>query len=264
MASEPLLEVDGLNAHYGKTQALFGVSLRVHPGERVALLGRNGAGKTTTLLSVMGVGVRRSGCVRIDGREVARMRTAEISRLGIAWVPDTRRVFKSMSVRENIHVATRGNPAQVLDQVVAEFPLLEPLLARDAGNLSGGEQQVLAIGRALATRPRVLLLDEPTEGLAPVVSEQLRESLIRLGGGQMSIVLAEQNVGFALEFCTRVYIFEVGRVAYGGTSREVSENREQWQRYIVEGGDIPGLADHTEKVIPPITPHPNDRNEVSH
>ncbi|WNI19005.1 ABC transporter ATP-binding protein [Actinacidiphila sp. ITFR-21] len=254
MASEPLLDVDGLDAHYGKTQALFGVSLQVRPGERVALLGRNGAGKTTTLLSVMGVAVRRSGRVRVDGRDVVRMRTPEISRLGIAWVPDTRRVFKSMSVRENIQVAARGNPAQVLDQVVAEFPLLEPLLARDAGNLSGGEQQVLAIGRALATRPRVLLLDEPTEGLAPVVTEQLRESLVRLGGGDMAIVLAEQSVSFALGFCSRVYIFEVGRVVYGGTSREVTENREQWQRYIVEGGAIPAAGRPAQ--------NDNDRNEV--
>lgn len=242
MASEPLLDVDGLNAHYGKTQALFGVSLKVAAGERVALLGRNGAGKSTTLMSVMGVGVRRAGRVTMAGREVSRLRTPQISRLGIAWVPDTRRVFRSMSVRENILVAARGNPDQVLDEVVAEFPLLQPLLARDAGNLSGGEQQVLAIGRALATRPRVLLLDEPTEGLAPVVTEALRESLVRLGGGDMSIVLAEQSVSFSLAFCTRVYIFEVGRVVYGGTSKEVSAHREQWQRYIVEGGDIPESA----------------------
>jgi branched-chain amino acid transport system ATP-binding protein len=233
------LSVENNDAYYGRTQALFGVNLAVSPGERVALLGRNGAGKTTTLLSIMNVQVRATGQVRFDGRDISKARTTDISRTGIAWVPDTRRVFASMSVRENLMVAARRRSAAVIDEVVAEFPLLEPLLSRESGHLSGGEQQVLAIGRALATRPRVLLLDEPTEGLAPRIADELRESIVRLGGGDMSILLAEQSLSFALSFCSRAYIFDIGRVVFQGPSADVASSRDDWQRYIVAGGDLP-------------------------
>jgi branched-chain amino acid transport system ATP-binding protein len=215
-----LLEVEGLNTFYGESHILFDVTLKVERGEVLCLMGRNGAGKSTTLKSIIGLVPPAWGSVRFKGREIAGLPTHRIARMGIGYVPEERRIFANLSVRENLEVARRtatrrdGAPSWDLEGVMDLFPQLRPLLNRRAGALSGGEQQMLTIGRTLMTNPEVLLLDEPSEGLAPLVVQTLKERLIRLKEKGLTILLAEQNVHFVSGLGDRVYILEKGHIRY--------------------------------------------------
>lgn len=232
--SEAALEIRGLNAGYGASQVLFDVDLTVGEGETVALVGRNGAGKTTTLQSIMGMSaITRTGSIRVDGRETIGMPAHWIARLGVGLVPEGRRVFGSLTVEENLRVAvgTAGHAgtncggdldesAWPLERVFDVFPLLAEVRRSKGAWLSGGEQQVLAIARALVANPRLLLLDEPSEGLAPRLVEMLIEQLRVVQSTGMAILLAEQHAGLVEELARRVYALERGTMTTEGHSTE--------------------------------------------
>jgi len=213
MAESPLLSVNGLHAWYGESHILHGVQFEVRRGEVVTLLGRNGAGKTTTLKSVMGMVARREGSVRFDGRETIALSSDRVARLGLAFCPEERGIFASLDVQENLllpPVVRAGGLA--LGQVFDLFPNLKERLSSQGTRLSGGEQQMLAIGRILRTGARLLLLDEPTEGLAPVVVQQIGRTIAQLKAEGFTILLVEQNFRFASRVADRHYVMENGRV----------------------------------------------------
>jgi len=237
--SEAALELRGVSASYGPAQALFDVSLHVQPGEMVGLLGRNGAGKSSTFNAVMNLDVRRSGSVHALGRSLDGVSTDAIARRGIAWVPENRRIFPTLTVVENLDLGRSAAKSGGFstDELVDAFPLLGKLLTRKGNQLSGGEQQVVAVARALAGRPQVLLLDEPTEGLAPVVVEQLTESIRNLPSALgVSVLLAEQNLAFVLRLTTRVYVLETGRVVHTGTTAAFGEDEALQRRHLSVAG----------------------------
>jgi branched-chain amino acid transport system ATP-binding protein len=220
--SEPLLRVQDVYTAYGLSQVLFGVSLEVARGECVCLLGRNGVGKTTTMRSIMGLTPPTWGRVEWKGRDVTRRAPYEVAKLGIGFVPEDRRIFADLTVWETLDVATRRAPAAggfTLERVYELFPNLAELRDRQGGFLSGGEQQMLTIARTLMGNPELLLLDEPSEGLAPLVVEHLGEQISRLKREGLTILLAEQNVDFSLELADRVYVLEKGMVRYDGTAQ---------------------------------------------
>jgi branched-chain amino acid transport system ATP-binding protein len=210
-----MLAVEGLRAGYGAADVLHGIGLRVAAGECVLLLGRNGAGKSTTLKAIMGIVPPRGGQVEFEGRAIGGLSPHRIARAGISWVPEDRRVFPGLSVRENLETGRRRG-AWNADRVLALFPPLVPLLGRTAGRLSGGEQQMLAIGRTLMGGPRLLLLDEPAEGLAPVVLERLAEALRALRAEGLAILLSEQNLAFAGPLGDRAMVLDRGTVVHEG------------------------------------------------
>jgi branched-chain amino acid transport system ATP-binding protein len=216
-----LLEARGVEAFYGDSHILYDLALRVEDGEVVCLLGRNGAGKTTTLKSVLGLVRPRAGSITFRGRELVGLPPFRIARLGLGWVPEDRRIFGNLTVRENLEVARRtwgdpGENAWTPARVFELFPHLGEIRDRQGGRLSGGEQQMLTIARTLMGSPAVLLLDEPSEGLAPLVVQMLRRQLARLKETGLTMVLAEQNVHFVSELGDRVYILENGSVKYEG------------------------------------------------
>ncbi|HSV20842.1 MAG TPA: ABC transporter ATP-binding protein [Casimicrobiaceae bacterium] len=209
----PLLAVRGLNAWYGESHILHGVDFEVRPGEVVTLLGRNGAGKTTTLKSVMGVVPRREGSVVYDGADIVHLSSNRIARLGLAWCPEERGIFASLNVEENLMLPPRVRDGGLtLEQVYELFPNLRERRRSQGTKLSGGEQQMLAIGRILRTGARLLLLDEPTEGLAPVIVQQIGRTIARLKTQGFTILLVEQNFRFAATVADRHYVMENGRV----------------------------------------------------
>jgi branched-chain amino acid transport system ATP-binding protein len=216
----PFLEVRGIDSFYGDSHILYDLSLDVQEGEVVCLLGRNGAGKTTTLKSIIGLVRPRSGRVTFRGREIAGLAPYRIARLGLGYVPEERRIFGNLTVRENLEVARRadvnGGDAWTETRVFELFPYLRQLRDRVAGRLSGGEQQMLTIARTLMGSPTLLLLDEPSEGLAPLVVQMLGEQLGRLKQTGLTMMLAEQNVHFVSGLGDRVYILENGAVRYQG------------------------------------------------
>jgi branched-chain amino acid transport system ATP-binding protein len=217
-----LLELSHVETYYGDSHVLFDVSLDVDAGEVVCLLGRNGAGKTTTVRSIIGLTPPRTGRVILRGRDVVGLPPFRIARLGIGFVPEDRRVFPNLTVHENLEVARRtwGDEAAgpwTAERVFELFPILRERRRQPGGTLSGGEQQMLTIARTLMGNPDVLLLDEPSEGLAPLVVEMLRQQLGRLKASGLTIVLAEQNVRFVSELGDRVYILEKGMVRYEGS-----------------------------------------------
>jgi branched-chain amino acid transport system ATP-binding protein len=226
-----VLELHDVCSGYGDGQALFGVSLRIDPGEAVCLLGRNGAGKSTTLKTIMGLVPLASGRIGFLGRSLERLRTFERSRLGLGYVPEDRRIFPELSVRENLEAARKsGNGAGAVsarwtpERVFELFPALRALQQRAGGLLSGGEQQMLSIARTLMGDPRLLLLDEPSEGLAPLVVAQLRQQIARLKGEGLTILLCEQNLGFASALCERLYVIDTGVLRFAGTFAELEAN----------------------------------------
>ena len=226
-----LLEVRAIDTFYGDSHILFDLSLDVDAGEVVCLLGRNGAGKTTTLKSIIGLVPPRSGRVTLRGRSVASLAPFRIARLGIGYVPEERRIFGNLTVHENLEVARRtwddgAGVAWTADRVFELFPHLASLRGRAAGRLSGGEQQMLTIARTLMGNPSLLLLDEPSEGLAPLVVEMLAAQLARLKSTGLTMLIAEQNVHFVSELGDRVYILEKGMVRYQGSMREFVGNEE--------------------------------------
>ena len=236
MTARALLEVRGLHVAYGETRAVRGVSLEVRDGEVVALLGRNGAGKTTTIRGILGLTRPRAGEVWFAGGDVAGRPVHEHVRAGMAWVPEERRIFPGLTVEENLEVARLpprpGREPWTPDRVYAEFPLLAPLRRRKDGALSGGQQQLLALARALCGNPTLLLLDEPSEGLAPLVVAELG-AIVRRLRGTLAMLLAEQNARFAVALCDRGVVLEKGEVRLAGTRAELEANAELQARYLV-------------------------------
>ena len=214
-----LLEVEGLDAHYGRIQALSGVSLRVEEGEIVTLIGANGAGKTTTLRAISGLIRPSKGTIRFAGQDITRVTPDQIVRTGLIQSPEGRRVFARMTVRENLELGayTRSDPAEVasdLKRVIEVFPRLEERFAQKAGTLSGGEQQMLAMGRALMSHPRLLMLDEPSLGLSPILVETIFGVIREINQQGTTVLLIEQNARQALSIASRGYVLEVGKVVF--------------------------------------------------
>jgi branched-chain amino acid transport system ATP-binding protein len=225
----PLLTVEGIHTAYGLSRVLFGISLEVAAGECVCLLGRNGVGKTTTMRSVMGLTPPASGRILWKERDITGWAPHKIARAGIGFVPEDRRIFAELTVWENLDVAGRagGRPGRWTIETVYElFPVLRNLSNRQGGFLSGGEQQMLTIARTLMGNPELLLLDEPSEGLAPLVVETLRLKIGELRDQGLTILLAEQGVDFSLSLADRVYVLEKGEVRHAGPAAELRENRE--------------------------------------
>jgi branched-chain amino acid transport system ATP-binding protein len=226
-----MLEVEGLEAGYGGGRVLFGVDFAVGAGEVVTLLGRNGMGKTTTLSAVMGIVRAQSGAIRLDGEPIQHLQPYRIARMGLGLVPEGRQIFPNLSVRENL-VATALPGRWSLASVLDLFPGLNERLASLGGLLSGGEQQMLAIGRALMTNPRLLLLDEATEGLAPHIRGEIWRVLARLKGGGQAILVVDKNIAPLLRLADRHYILEKGRTVWSGTSPELAAAVELQHRYL--------------------------------
>ena len=211
----PLLAVTGLHAHYGPSHVLQGIDLAVPAGGVVALLGRNGAGKSTTLKAIMGVVRPSAGSIAFAGQAIAGEATDRVARRGIAWVPETRAIFPSLSVEEHLTLASRRG-GWGLERIYDRFPRLRERRRSGGGTLSGGEQQMLTIARAMTTAPRLLLLDEPTEGLAPLIVEEIEAMLRSLKAEGMALLLVEQNLAFALAFADHVVLIGKGRVRWSG------------------------------------------------
>jgi branched-chain amino acid transport system ATP-binding protein len=230
----PLLAVKDLNAWYGESHILHGVSFDVHQGEVVTLLGRNGAGKTTTMKSIMGIVGQRRGSVRFEGRELIGCASNEIARAGIALCPEERGIFASLTVQENLMLPPQVRQGGLsLDAIFELFPNLKERLGSSQGTkLSGGEQQMLAIGRILRTGARLLLLDEPTEGLAPVIIQQIGKTIRTLKQQGFTIVLVEQNFRFASTVADRYYVMENGRMAESFASTEMEANLGKLHEYL--------------------------------
>ena len=240
MAETSILSVRGLTTFYGAIQALHGVDLDVARGEIVTLIGANGAGKSTLLMTICGNPRARSGSIKLDGEDITSLQTHEIVRRGVAQVPEGRRIFPRMSVFENLQMgATLADPAHFngdLERVFTMFPRLAERRTQRGGTLSGGEQQMLAIGRALMSRPRLLLLDEPSLGLAPLIVRQIFDAVARIAREEnVTIFLVEQNAFHALRLADRGYVLVNGRVRLSGTGRELLANQEVRTAYL-EGG----------------------------
>jgi branched-chain amino acid transport system ATP-binding protein len=233
-----VLEVADLHVYYGEIHALKGASLRVGAGEIVALLGPNGAGKTTTLKTISGLLAPRSGAVTLEGRSLAGVPPHAIVQRGLAHVPEGRKIFNRLTVADNLemgaYVRRDGEIQQDMERVFALFPRLLERRGQVAGTLSGGEQQMLAIGRALMARPRLLLLDEPSMGLAPVLVEQIFETIRDINRQGTPILLVEQNAAMALTIAQRGYVLETGRVVLAGSAPELAENEEVRRAYLGE------------------------------
>jgi branched-chain amino acid transport system ATP-binding protein len=237
MSSSPALAVEELNAWYGAARVLYDVSLTVARGEVVALMGRNGAGKSTTMKTIMALIARRSGGVRVDGRDTSMLRPFEIARLGVGFTPEDRRIFSDLTVLENLDIGRqeqRGLQAPIWspERVFALFPNLAEKRHQLGGQLSGGEQQMLSIARTLMGNPLLLLLDEPSEGVAPVIVEELANTLLLLKQQGLSILLSEQNVAFAQIIADRAYMLEKGQIRWTGAMEELVRNPEIQRSYL--------------------------------
>ena len=231
--SRPLLEIAGLEAWYGESHILHGVDFNVRQGEVVTLLGRNGAGKTTTLKSIMGMVGKRKGSVRFEGHETIAMASDKIARLGVALCPEERGIFASLDVKENLMLPPQVKPGGLpVEQIFELFPNLKERLSSQGTKLSGGEQQMLAIGRILRTGARLLLLDEPTEGLAPVIVQHIGETVRALKKEGFTIVLVEQNLRFAASVADRHYVVEQGRVIDMIPNTALDQNIDKLHGYL--------------------------------
>ena len=233
----PLLEVRALETAYGASQVLFGISLEVGAGEVVALLGRNGAGKTTTLSSIMGLVPALRGSIRFKDAEIGRAEPFQICRAGLGFVPEDCRLFTGLSVAENFEAARlparSGATRWALPQVLELFPDVQSFLERRAGALSGGQQRMVAIARTLMGNPDMILLDEPSEGLAPLVVDALLKRLKALKAAGQTVLISEQNLRFATELADRVYIIEKGEIRYQGTPADLAAQPELRQKYLM-------------------------------
>jgi branched-chain amino acid transport system ATP-binding protein len=230
-----LLQLEDVHAAYGLSRVLFGISLDVNEGECVCLLGRNGVGKTTTMRSVMGLTPPSAGCVRFKSRDITRWSPYRVARAGIGFVPEDRRIFAELSVWENLDVAQRAaaRPGRwTIESVTELFPVLDKLRDRQGGFLSGGEQQMLTIARTLMGNPDLLLLDEPSEGLAPLVGEALLAKIGELKAQGLTILLAEQGIDFSLALADRVYVLEKGAVRFSGSAASLRSDRGALDRML--------------------------------
>jgi branched-chain amino acid transport system ATP-binding protein len=241
MTSAPALAVEHLNAWYGAAQVLYDVSFTIGRGEVVALMGRNGAGKSTTMKAVMGLLARRSGTVSVNGRDVSALRPFEIARLGVGFVPEDRRIFADLTVEENLDTGRQpprvfadgaAAPVWTQDALFQLFPNLAELRHRPGGRMSGGEQQMLTIARTLMGNPLIVLLDEPSEGIAPLIVEEIADTIVELKKRGLSILLSEQNVGFAQIVSDRAYMLEKGQICWAGTMAELADNTDIQRTYL--------------------------------
>ncbi len=230
-----MLDVEGIHTYYGLSHILFGVSLKVERGEVVCLLGRNGAGKSTTMKSIMGLVPPRQGRIVFKGEDITGLQAYQIARRGIGYVPDDRRIFADLTVEENLEIAERRRDGNgwTRERVYELFPALREIKDRRGGCLSGGEQKMLAIARALMTNPELLLLDEPTEGLAPVMVRALEEQILKLKEVGLTVLLAEQNVRSALKISDRGYIIDNGQIRYHGSIEDLRQNEEVRKKYLL-------------------------------
>jgi branched-chain amino acid transport system ATP-binding protein len=232
-----MLEVDGIDALYGQAHILHDIRLRLAQGERVAVLGRNGAGKSTLLKSIMNAGPTVRGEIRLDGRPLGSTGASDRVRLGMSLVPEDRRIFTHITVAENIRLAQHGTERRSglpsLGEVIAKFPMLTDLVDRPGGQLSGGQQQVVAVARSIAARPRLMLLDEPTEGLAPVIVEDLAEKIIEACDTDgIALLLAEQSLWFARQCTSRVVLLDSGSLVFSGDWAEFDASSNLVERYL--------------------------------
>jgi branched-chain amino acid transport system ATP-binding protein len=229
-----MLDIANIETFYGETQALFGSSLKVAEGEVVSLLGPNGAGKTTTLRSILGLSPPRSGQISFDGKNITNTDTHKISRLGVGWVPDDRRVFPALSVARNLHIGIKKTRFRSwsIDEMFGIFSALEYLMDRDCENLSGGEMQMVAISRALLGSPGLVLLDEPSQGLAPKIVQDVMKTVTRLKNEGIAVLIVEQNALAALEVSDRVYVMDRGRIVHEGPAQELLENEPLRRKLI--------------------------------
>ncbi len=232
-----ILEVKNIETYYGLGHILHDLSLKVDDGEVVALLGRNGAGKTTTLRSITGLTPPKKGAILYKGRDIAGLDAHKVSRLGIAMVPETRDIFSYLSVKENLAIAERGSSRWQMDTVLARFPSLKERLHHKGRELSGGEQEMLAIARALMTGPDLLLLDEPSQGLAPLVVNAVMDTIRELKAQRVSMLLVEQNAEMALQLADRVYVIDHGTVVFEGAPAALRADRQVTATYLGVGGD---------------------------
>ena len=232
-----ILEIEEIDTYYGQSHVLQGISLSIDEGEVVSLLGRNGVGKTTTLRSIMGLTPPKRGSIKFQGREIADKQSFEIARLGIGYVPDDRRIFPDLTAFENLEIARRMSRKKRgfwnIDTICDLFPVLRELGSSKGTHLSGGEQKMLAFGRALMKNPDIILLDEPAEGLAPLVIKNLMEVIKRIQHEGVTILLADQNLKFCRAVADRGYILEKGVIQYEGTMKEIWENEEVVSKYLV-------------------------------
>ena len=238
-----LLRVHGLNAIYGSARVLFDIGLNVANGEAVALLGRNGAGKSTTMKAIMGLVRVTSGQVEFAGSDISGGQTHDISRLGLAFVPEDRRIFTSLTVAENLEVGRQppreGAPEWTPDRLFELFPNLAERRASLASRMSGGEQQMLAVARALMSNPKAMLLDEPSEGIAPIIIDQMTAAIRALKAAGIAILISEQNLSFAKRICDRAYILEKGAVTYSGRMQDLIDNPDISVTYLAVGMQSP-------------------------
>jgi branched-chain amino acid transport system ATP-binding protein len=232
----PLLSVEDIHTYYGEAHILQGVSLRLEEGEVVTLIGRNGAGKTTTLRSIMGIARPSRGRVVLRGTDIARLATYEIVRQGIAWIPEERRILPNLTVFENLRLGMLGRAGRevdgVLDEVFDYFPRLRERVDQRGRFLSGGEQQMLAIARGLVARPSIMLVDEPTEGLAPLIVQNLTEILARINQRGTTLLLVEQTLEVAMTLSHRLYVMDQGRIQFEGTPDELRRDPTIQQRFL--------------------------------
>jgi len=232
------LELQGVNTHYGSSHILFGIDLAVAEGQVVCLLGRNGAGKTTTMRTIMGLARASAGRIVFNGNDLLRREPYEIAQQGIGFVPDNRVIFPDLTVRENLEVAERRGPGATkfdwtIDKVYDLFPVLKPLDRHLGAYLSGGEQQMLTVGRTLMGNPLLLLLDEPVEGVAPIVVQELGEKIKALKSMGLTILMAEQNLHFANQISDYAYVIEKGRIRFHGTMSELATNDDVKKKYLM-------------------------------
>ena len=222
---QTILEVDKINTFYGEAHVLHQIQLEVKKGETVAILGRNGAGKTTLLRSILGLTPAKTGTIRFSGQEITHRPTNEIANLGLGWVPDNRRIFPTLTVRKNLEIASKkGTDGQILwdlERIYRHFPALKSLVNRKGETLSGGEQQMLSIARTLMGNPSLILLDEPSEGLAPLMVREVMEIIRELTATNLTTVLVEQNSMLALRVCKRVYALDDGQNVFQGTAEDL-------------------------------------------
>ncbi|MBR0856180.1 ABC transporter ATP-binding protein [Bradyrhizobium liaoningense] len=234
--ADTLLDVDGIETCYGLSQVLFGLSLAIKPGEMVSLMGRNGMGKTTTIRSIMGLTPARAGTIRFAGAEVRQLPSYRIAKLGVGLVPEGRQIFPNLTVRENLVAAAADRFGSPNPWTLAAIYVLFPRLAERAANmgnqLSGGEQQMLAIGRALMTNPKLLILDEATEGLAPLIREEIWNCLSLLKSRGQSILVVDKNVDHLARICDRHYVIERGKTVWSGTSNELMAEPDLQHKYL--------------------------------
>ncbi|MCP4669575.1 MAG: ABC transporter ATP-binding protein [Deltaproteobacteria bacterium] len=231
-----LLQVEAINTYYGIFQAIFELSLSLDQGEIVCLLGRNGAGKTTTLTSIVGLNRPKSGVIRYKGREITQMRPFQIARLGIGLIPEDRWIFSQLTVKENLELGQRKRDRNSLnsglERIYELFPKLKYLENQTGGTLSGGEQQMLTVGRTLMGNPELILLDEPTAGLAPLIAQMLGEQILKLKQEGFSILLTEQNALLAMDISDRAYVIDKGMIVYEGSVQNLRDDDEMMREYL--------------------------------